>query len=313
MHDLNDLAESSLLQTRNKSVFNDSLDFSQEISRLAQERSPGRGYKWLSVELVQMARRVELEQGKDALRIALRRALLHSCIRLTRSPWYAELPDRVFLNHSAALVRIAGTCESDSDWLSINSDLYLKEIGLATFRLIATGTRVFDVDSGIPRSVLFTSGLGGLLRGPYRFLRMGGFYPFGQTHVHDLMMNRITEDGRIQMWLGCAEIMRMNPGLKGMFGSSWLEDPALEHVTPNLFAYNRIPRENGAIYFCRGVDDDSISNALFKSEKRRKQYENGDYTPRRFLMIWPRQELLRWAEHWIRRNPDHPGVISDGA
>jgi hypothetical protein len=251
--------------------------------------------------------------GLDALRVLLRMALLKACLRLVRQDWYANLPERIFMNHNAALVRIAGTSSCDSEWLDPRKDLFHKELGIATFRLIMVGTRVTDPNCGIPRGIIFKGGVGGFLKGVGRFSRLGGFSPYLQNHIHDLTMSRINEGGRIQLWLGCAEVLRLYPALKGLVGSSWLEDPALEFVAPRLYRDNRILRENGSLYFPNGTDEETVRNALAKSTTRQAMYAEGRYNPKRYMVVWPRFELIRWADQWIRDHPEHPGVYAPGA
>jgi hypothetical protein len=217
------------------------------------------------------------------------------------------------MNHTALLVRISGTGDTHSDWLAPGSDLFDKEWGIASFRLIATGTRVADVNCGVSRRVVLSAGIGNLVRCLKLFTELGGFSPFLQTHIHDLNMSRITEGGRIQAWLGSAEVIRMRPNLKGLMSASWLEDPALEFATPRLYAANRIVRENGGIYMPMGSDSDSVRNALLKSEQRQRLHARGEYMPRRFLMIWPREKILAWSDRWINENPDHPSIVSTDA
>lgn len=285
----------------------------RRFATLASQGLPLSGYKTYSSEARQHYSRAISEYGPEATRVMCRLALLHGCSELLSQPWYAKLPGRIFMNHTALLVRISGTRDCDSHWLAPGNDLFDKEWGIASFRLIATGTRVADVNSGVSRRILLSGGIGNLIRSLKVFSFLGGFSPFLQTHIHDLNMSRITEGGRIQAWLGSAAVIRMLPKLKGLMSASWLEDPALEFATPRLYAANRIVRENGGIYMPMGSDADAVRNALFKSEQRQKLYARGEYRPRRFLMIWPREKILEWSDRWIRENPDHPSIVSSGA
>ena len=54
-----------------------------------------------------------------------------------------------------------------------------------------------------------------------------------------------------------------------------------------------------------GIDGDVVADGLSGPEAddaaRRELIEAGKYTPRSWLMIWPRQALLRWADKEHRR------------
>ena len=55
-------------------------------------------------------------------------------------------------------------------------------------------------------------------------------------------------------------------------------------------------RKNGGRLFYYGSSEAMIKDALFKSPTRRRLYEEGLYVPRSFIRIWPRNELIEWAD-----------------
>jgi len=280
---------------------------------LAQHSPLRAGYRVFSTEAIDYIERFQSSQGDAATRVLLRLVLLTACAETVLRDEYLRLPERIFLNHTGMLIRIAGSVDCESLWLRPDHDVFAKEFGLASLRLIAAETRVVEVHSGIPRSVVLKTGLLGCARALGVFCRLGGFSPYLQSHIHDLTLSRITEGSRIQFWLSCAEILRSQPTSKGLFAASWLEDPALAFAAPRLYDANRVKHENGAIYIALGTDQETVKNALAKSAYRQDLYERGQYLPQRYLMIWPRARMLEWAERWISENPDHPGVASAGA
>jgi len=313
IEDVLQLAECSRLVVLHRARSGDLESVAADYLALARPGIPRAGYRAYSAQAVNCIARFHTSQGNEATRVLLRLVLLAACIELVRTEEYLRLPERIFLNHTAMLVRIAATTDCDASWLNPDHDLFHKEFGLASLRLIAAENRVVDANSAIPRSVVWKSGIWSCPRNFAVFFRLGGFSPYLQTHVHDLTMSRITEGNRIQFWLSCAEILRDRPALKGMFGASWLEDPALEFAAPRLYLANRVPRDNGAIYVPMGTDEETVGNALRKSASRQSLYDNGQYLPQRYLMIWPRARVIEWADRWISENPDHPGVASAGA
>lgn len=313
MQDIEELAKSRLNEIVLHCGSRSLLESAKNFSQFALESKALQGYNWLSDAALTTARDVQACGGDEALRIMLRMSLLESCIRLIKSSRYLSLPERVFLNHSGALVRIAGSSDCELPWLSPSSNLFKKEMGIANFRLIVVGGRVIDLHSGVPRRILTQGGVGGFLKASKALFRLGGFYPVLQTHIHDFLTSRVDEGERIQQWLGCADILKFHPSVRGMFNTGWLHDPALEFATPRLYQDSRIMRENGGMYIPGGMDPDTTENALAKSARRQSLYAQGLYMPQRYHVIWPRDQLINWADQWVNDHPDHPGVLSPGA
>jgi len=89
-------------------------------------------------------------------------------------------------------------------------------------------------------------------------------------------------------------MMKKNPYIKGICNESWFYDPQLAGISPRLMYLQTIPLQNGAKRFYLGLRDPS--DAIAKSKTRENLYKEGRYTPKSFMIIWPRKEFLQWAE-----------------
>ncbi len=85
--------------------------------------------------------------------------------------------------------------------------------------------------------------------------------------------------------------------MKGLFGVSWFRDPALSHISPHLTRLTTMVTDHGARLFPLGsCKAEGIRDATAKSKTRRRLYERGAYRPMEYLLVWPRKELLAWAD-----------------
>ena len=101
---------------------------------------------------------------------------------------------------------------------------------------------------------------------------------------------------RDKCYLRIAELLKLNPRVKGYVQCSWYSDPVLENVSPRLVYYRQRPEQNGAKVFRFGTSESDIRNATSKSPTRRELFKEGKYIPTSYLVVWPRKELIEWAE-----------------
>jgi hypothetical protein len=173
-------------------------------------------------------------------------------------------------------------------------DLLLKDLAICRQWLFPTGAQIVEKCSAFDRSLM-------LRRGPKQFLTVvrtilacGGNRPFYQIHTHLNELEEFNPEGWDACYLRIAEMLRLNPEIKGMWGGSWFYDPALESVSPNLVYLRSRPEQNGAIVVYSNIDIDG--GALSRSNTRRDLYNQKRYMPTAYALIWPRDALLEWAE-----------------
>ena len=94
--------------------------------------------------------------------------------------------------------------------------------------------------------------------------------------------------------------MESNPDVRGLFGSSWLSDPALQTIAPHLAARADGLRSIGAHSFPVGVNARATGRALATSETRRRLFAEGSYVPVEWATIMKRSTLIDWARDYRR-------------
>lgn len=240
-------------------------------------------------------------RGRGCLAAGLEAALMQAA--LDNLPRVAALPPRLQHHHLRHFARIAEQpppCELEADG-------FRKDLGLATLRLYAAGNQVADPRSGVPRSVLTRTGVLAALPKLYAMLRIGGFKPFLQIHMHPLCRKPFDAETRAETYRCCAELLDLLPGQQlGMLAGSWFYDPALAAVSPHLAYLHQVPKAGGAHFFFSADRGGFVEWALSSSATRREAHAAGRYQPRSYLLIWGRQALQRWAQA-------HPGLPPSSA
>jgi hypothetical protein len=173
------------------------------------------------------------------------------------------------------------------------------EIGLAAMRFIPVGTQIIYLYR-LPRRLFWTPPPRQIVAWTWLVARVGGLSGFYDMHTHSddtRAMLEFNEVGARRLYHRVAELLRRNPQVKGITGHSWLNDPELERVSPELVYNSRIVTDNGGYSFCLGpCGADGIRDATLLSAKRRSLFEEGTYVPKNYLTVWLRKELIAWSE-----------------
>jgi hypothetical protein len=125
-------------------------------------------------------------------------------------------------------------------------------------------------------------------------IRTGGLSPYYVIHTYPRYIMRFNCRQMNLAYIEIGALMKSNPKIKGIFRKSWLLDPHLQYVSPELCYLREVPVENGAILFKVGATGSDVKDALSLSSNRRKLYNEGKYIPAVYGYIWPRMEFLRW-------------------
>lgn len=152
-----------------------------------------------------------------------------------------------------------------------------------------------DISFRYTRIMIAKLNLGRLIR-PILY-KLGIYKLYYQVHTYPRYLLRFTPEEMENSYLEIAELLRRNKRIKGLFRQSWFLDPQLENISPELTYLRKVPEQNGAKVFPSATFQNAINNALAFSPKRRKLYMRGKYSPTCFAYIWPRKELLKWAEN----------------
>jgi hypothetical protein len=167
---------------------------------------------------------------------------------------------------------------------------------LVTLRRFPAGQFHWEM-SGLPRSwLLKVSGRERIRLLFWLATRLKGRAPVFFLHLNAQRRNRylLTEREADKSYFRMAQSMALQPGVKGLVASSWLNSPDTFAVSPHLSWMNRTFVENGALAVTMGPADPN-SGVLARSPERKRAFEAGTFRPTLGLVIWPRDAMLAWA------------------
>lgn len=233
------------------------------------------------------------EEGFDAFqRLTMVRLMERFDIRATGKHY----TDSIRQCFTLSLTRITRSIENPAfeEYRSVN-DILLKDLAICGQKLFPAGAQVVETDSGFSRSFIFRGGLHQALRF-LRVLLATGNKHFYQIHTHLSELEEFNPEGWDRCYVRLAEMLELNPDIKGVYGGSWFYDPALEKISPRLVYLRERPQQNGATLLYSGVD--LAGGALAKSQSRQNLYKQGKYVPKSYGLVWPRKPLMSWAHRF---------------
>jgi hypothetical protein len=211
-----------------------------------------------------------------------------------------RIPDSVVALLAGSFQRILAQLRStESDFYLHSNEQFRKDLSLCRLKLLPCGSELVDVYSGVPRSLMFSGTPRQFLRcASFFLLKANGFRPWYESHWDRRLIRSFTPQSYDQCYLRIAELLRLNPDIKGMTGSSWWFDPALKNISPNLIFLRQVPLDNGAQLFRVGTSTSATKDAIRLSADRRHLYDMGDYVPTIYLLAWARNDMLEWAKRY---------------
>jgi hypothetical protein len=167
---------------------------------------------------------------------------------------------------------------------------------IATLRRFPAGQMTWEV-SGIPRSWLAKVPLRSMPRVAQYLLKLGGLGPAFVPHLNAMRKDRaaLVERETNRSWYRMAQSMKLQPQVVGLVASSWLHSPDTMRVSPHLAAFSGALLEGGALLI-RHHRADLDCGVFHRSPERKKLYEDGSFIPTHGMVIWPRREMLAWAD-----------------
>lgn len=185
---------------------------------------------------------------------------------------------------------------AENNFYQHGNELFRKDLALCRLKLLPCGSEYIDVYSGIPRSIVFGDRLQQCMHCAGFFLRSGnGFRPWYESHWDRRLVRSFTAEDYDQCYLRIAAMLKLNPRIRGMMGSSWWFDPALDAISPNLRFLRKVPLEHGAQLFRVGSSEIATRAAIHLSAERQRLYASGHYRPTYYLLAWARHDMLEWA------------------
>ena len=179
------------------------------------------------------------------------------------------------------------------DGADLATDTWRKELLIAAGGLLPIGAGFMDVTSGVPRGYLIRGGLRQFVRAAWAIMKARGRAPFVELHAHTESMGAFSAQGWMSSYRVLAELLLLNPHLRGVIRANWFIDPRIAEISPHLAYTREVPAKHGAVFLFVEIDRCGSSGALAKSARGRALFERGEYVPRIYMMIWPRADLLR--------------------
>jgi hypothetical protein len=211
-----------------------------------------------------------------------------------------RVPNSVLTLLAVSFQRILAQLKTaENGFYLYSNELFCRDLALCRLKLLPCGSELVDVYSGIPRSTLFRDNWQQFVRCTRFFLLKGsGFRPWYESHWDRRLIRSFTPQDYDQCYLRIAELLELNPAIKGMAGFSWWFDPALESISPNLTFLRKVPLDNGAQLFRAGTNAAATRAAIHLSAERKRLYDLGKYLPTIYLLAWARKDLLGWANRY---------------
>ena len=208
---------------------------------------------------------------------------------------HLKLPESIHALYALEFERILNLIENGKDFVfDWSNDLFAKDMGICRLHLIPAGARLLEI-TGFSRRP-FVSNWRQLLPNLYFLLfKVKAALPLYEMHVHVSNLKDFHPLGWRQCLVRIGQLLKLNPQIHGLHGTSWFYDPVLQDVSPHLTYLRDIPCQNGAkTFFVK--DDDADSEAFRKSKSRKLLFLDKKYTPKLFLLIWPRNELITFSD-----------------
>jgi len=117
-----------------------------------------------------------------------------------------------------------------------------------------------------------------------------------EFHVDERNLRDFNPAGFRRMYHRLAALMRARPELAGVYGASWLYDPAVARVSPKLGFCLETPVAAGGKSIRLREDPVQTAFAVARSATRLKLWEAGEYKPVCYAMYWTRRDLIAWAD-----------------
>lgn len=174
-------------------------------------------------------------------------------------------------------------------------DAFLKDFSILRGKSMPVNTGIVDTKTVLWRRPMIVGPLKQRFRFMFLLLRPpAGTRYFFQHHTHTSMLKEFNKKGRLGTYNLVCDLLEINFQYKGFVSASWYNDPALESISPRLTYLAQDPLRGGAYRFY--VGEDSSGSALAKSKTRNELYQNGEYMPRVYMVVWHRAEMLKWGK-----------------
>jgi hypothetical protein len=264
----------------------------QQLSQLCYPQAPFHAYNQRSdliKQLQELPARLTIGQSE-----LIKLLILKLIANFSLKHFSLTLTDAIRDNYQHSVPRIyqQWVTEADNTPNTIN-DRLLKDIGLLIGTLLPCAERVVEPCSAIQRSLIYNNGVAQGWRFIEALAAARGNKPVCRLHIHLSEINGLTATGWLVTCRQLAELLLLNPHLKGVVGACWFYDPTIATVSPNLAFISELLSDMQASWFY-SHSEGAKSGAFSRSASRKQAFENGQYQPKNYVVFIPRSRLLAW-------------------
>ena len=164
--------------------------------------------------------------------------LLLSNIGKFRSP---RITNRIYEKYPDAIDRLVTYFRENLE-SEYEEDFFLKDICFALGHSVPCGVQIVEMNSYISiykalRSIAKIENMKSILL----FFKNGGAGRWFRIHTESRYLSEFNEKGFSECYVNISKLLNKNTNVKGMVGTSWLNDPQLEAISPRLFFVQEIP------------------------------------------------------------------------
>lgn len=261
--------------------------------------SPSVSYVAVPLELRAAAAEIASSFGDDALCTYNELLLSRLIVRWPQRARERRLPASV-TDATCTLLEgvVAALTQGRSARARMGNDRFAKDLAVARGKLVVCGPELVDLEGGIPRSVVLQPPRHrAVARLAFLLGRVGGVAPLLESHMDRRLAREFSPEGYERMYDRLADLLAWNPRLKGFVGAgAWFCDPAVREFSPELGFVTELPLAHGAKLLPAASSEATVRDATRMSPVRSAAFAAGTYVPRSFMLVWPRRDLLGWAE-----------------
>lgn len=174
-------------------------------------------------------------------------------------------------------------------------DPFAKDFAVCRGRLLPCGVEMLDPIGGIPRGLALRGGPRQALTMARMVGRLGGVKALWGLHFDRRLVRHFNARGYADLYLRLADLLALNPAIRGISSWSWWHDPKVAEISPELSFIGAIPERGGAFVLRVGEHEFATNDALRFAPRRMELYREGRYRPCFYTLAWARQDILAWA------------------
>ena len=177
-----------------------------------------------------------------------------------------------------------------------DDDFFAKDVRYALGLTMPCGALQFDLNGVVgPKLIARDLAATRSLRSTVGYCASRGWGRWYSNHIDIRAIKEFTPEGWTASFARIAELLALNPSVRGVAGVAWFYDPELARVSPHLSYIGQTLERSGAFRVTMKTQEHDVANALARSLSRKKLHEKGEYSPACYLVAWPRRALLEWA------------------